>query len=285
MIVVRSFSMMEMVKNLWYPFVIVVVLLAFIPPANAAKKTKPKSYVSARSAVLVDGSNGKIIFSKDANKQILPASTTKVMTALLVLEKLPLDSYVTVSERAAGMQPSKLYLKAGEQYRVRDLLYGVLLNSGNDASVVLAEAVAGSEWDFVQLMNQRAGQLGARNTKFVNSSGLPSKAVQYSTAYDMSLIFRQALKNGFFRQTITMRYKSIYSKSGRRINLKSHNKMLFKSWKKTIFGKTGYTRAAKSCFVGHVAKGNKSLIVAVFGCTKRWDDIYRIVERYGGVDL
>ncbi|MBL8013301.1 MAG: D-alanyl-D-alanine carboxypeptidase [Candidatus Omnitrophica bacterium] len=244
-----------------------------------------RSTVTARGAVLVDTSNGKVLYSKDAHKRILPASTTKVMTALLVLEKLSLDSYVTVSERATGMQPSKLNLRAGEQYRVRDLLYGILLNSANDASVVLAEAVAGSEWDFVQMMNQRARQLGARNTKFANSSGLPSKTVQYSTAYDMYLIFRQALKNGFFKQAITMRYKSIYSRDGRKFNLKSHNKMLFKSWKRTIYGKTGYTRAARSCFVGHVTKGNRSLIVAVFGCTKRWDDIYRIVERYGGVDL
>lgn len=268
---------------------IILILSVFIiqaaQPAEAAKKSARKFYVTARGAVLVDGSNGKILFSKNAHKKILPASTTKVMTALLVLEKLSLDNYVTVSNRATGMQPSKLNLRAGEQYRVRDLLYGVLLNSANDASVVLAEAVAGSEWEFVSMMNQRAKRLGATNTKFANSNGLPSKSTQYSTAHDMYLIFREALKKNFFRETIKLRYKSIYSSNGRRINLRSHNKILFKGWKRPLYGKTGYTRAAKSCFVGYVQKGSRPMIIAVFGCTKRWEDIYRVVEKYGGIDL
>lgn len=271
-------------KRFFCSVLIGVFVLVQVPCVEAAKKTSRKFYTTARGAVLV-GANGKVLYSKNANKRVLPASTTKVMTALLVLEKLPLDSYVTVSSRATGMQPSKLHLRAGEQYRVRDLLYGVLLNSANDASVVLAEAVAGSEWAFVQMMNQRARKLGAKNTNFANSNGLPSKAAQYSTAYDMSLIFRQAMQSSFFREAIKFKYKTIYSKAGRRINLKSHNKILFKGWKTAIYGKTGYTRAARSCFVGHVVKGKKSMIIAVFGCTKRWDDIYRIVERYGGIDL
>ena len=233
----------------------------------------------------MDATNGKRLFSKNADKTILPASTTKVMTALLVLEKLSLNDYVTVSERAIGMQPSKLNLRAGEQYKVSDLLYGLLLNSANDASVVLAEAVAGSEWQFVQMMNQRARQLGAKNTRFANSNGLPSREMQYSSAYDMYLIFREALKKNFFRSAIELRYKTIYSRSGRQINLKSHNKILFKGWKKSVYGKTGYTRAARSCFVGYAQRGTHTLIITVFGCTKRWDDIQRVIERYGGVDL
>jgi len=270
-------------RNLIFILLFLSLIAAF--PAEAAKKSSRKFYVTARGAVFIDSSNGKKLFSKNADKRILPASTTKVMTALLVLEKLPLDGYVTVSQRATGMQPSKLNLRAGEQYKVRDLLYGLLLNSANDVSVVLAEAVAGSEWQFVQMMNQRARRLGAKNTKFANSNGLPSKTTQYSTAYDMYLIFREALRKDFFKNAIKLKYKAIYSKSGRRINLKSHNKILFKGWKQGIYGKTGYTRAAKSCFVGYTQKGSHTLIIAVFGCTKRWDDIQRVVERYGGVDL
>lgn len=270
-------------RNLIFVFLFYFLFAAL--PADAAKKSSRKFYVTAKGAALIDSTNGKTLFSKNANKRILPASTTKVMTALLVLEKLPLNSYVTVSARATGMQPSKLNLRAGERYRVKDLLYGVLLNSANDASVVLAEAIAGSEWQFVQMMNKRARRLGAKNTQFANSNGLPSKTRQYSTAYDMYLIFREALKKDFFKQAIKLKYKTIYSKNGRRINLKSHNKMLFKGWKRGIYGKTGYTRAARSCFVGYVQKGSRTLIIAVFGCTKRWDDIYRVIERYGGVDL
>lgn len=266
-------------------FIVLVFFLIAVVPVEAAKKNSRKFYATARGAIFVDSSNGKRLFSKNADKRILPASTTKVMTALLVLEKLPIDGYVTVSQRATGMQPSKLNLRAGEQYKVRDLLYGLLLNSANDASVVLAEAVAGSEWQFVTMMNQRARQLGAKNTNFANSNGLPSKKDQYSTAYDMYLIFREALKKTFFKDAVKLKYKVIYSKNGRRINLRSHNKILFKEWKQGVYGKTGYTRAAKSCFVGYTQKGSHTLIIAVFGCTKRWDDIQRIVERFGGVDL
>lgn len=266
---------------------VLIVSVSAVSVAQAAKKTTRKSgsYISARGAILMDAGTGKRLFAKNSNARLLPASTTKVMTALLVLEKLGLDDYVTVSSRAIGMQPSKLNMRPGDQYKVRDLLYAILLNSANDASVVLAEAVAGNEWKFVQMMNQRAVRLGAKNTRFANSNGLPSKAAQYSTAYDMALIFREALKKDFFRQAVKMKYRTIYSRSGRRHYLKSHNKMLFKGWKKGIYGKTGYTRAARACFVGHVQKGKRSLIVAVFGCSQRWDDIRRIIERYGGVDL
>jgi len=216
----------------------------------------------------------------------MPASTTKVMTALLVLEKLPLDRYVTVSPRATSVQPTKLSLKPGERYKVRDLLYAILLKSANDASVVLAEAVAGSEQNFVKLMNQRAKQIGAQHTKFANSHGLPSKRVsQYTTAYDMYLIFRQALKHPFFQSAIKLKYKTIYSQGERKIGLQSHNKMLFMGWRQKIYGKTGYTRSARACFVGTLQKGRSTLIIAVFGCTDRWDDIKYVVSHYGGVAL
>lgn len=267
-------------------FLFALIFTLFLSfPAYAAKKKARGFYTTARSAVLYNATTGKKVFAKNADKRILPASTTKIMTALLVLEKLSLDDTVAVSERATYMQPSKLNLRPGEKYKVRDLLYGLLLNSANDASVVLAEAVAGSEWKFVSMMNDRARQLGAKNTRFANSNGLPSKVSQYSSAYDMFLIFRAALKKDFFRQAITLKYRIIYSSDGRQINLKSHNKMLFKGWKKGVYGKTGYTRAAKSCFVGYTQRGKETLIIAVFGCTKRWDDIQRIIERYGGVDL
>lgn len=271
----------------WFVFFTLFVFVTSAAFAEGAKKktVKPTPYVSARGAVLMDAGRGKSLYAKNSRTRLLPASTTKVMTALLVLEKLGLDDYVTVSTRAVGMQPSKLNMRPGDKYKVRDLLYGILLNSANDASVALAEAVAGSEWKFVQMMNERARRLGAKNTKFANPNGLPSKASQYSTAHDMALIFREALKKDFFRQAIKMKYKTIYSRNGRRHYLKSHNKMLFKDWKKNVYGKTGYTRAARSCFVGYVQKGKRPLIVAVFGCSRRWDDIHRIIERYGGVDL
>lgn len=226
------------------------------------------------------------LFGKNVHEKVIPASTTKVMTALLVLEKLSLNDFVTVSHNATLPQPTKLNMRSGDQYRVRDLLYAILLNSANDASVVLAEAVAGSEKKFVEMMNARAKQIGAKHTKFANSHGLPTKKVsQYTTAYDMYMIFREALKFSFFREAIKMKYRTIYSKSGQKHALRSHNKILFKEWKKKIYGKTGYTRSAGPCFVGTIQKGDSTLIVAAFGCPKRWDDIKYVVTKYGGISL
>lgn len=256
-------------------------LLSFSPSLDARKNE-----VSCKSVIFSDSTRIKRLYGKDVHKIILPASTTKVMTALLVLERLSLDSYVTVRKTAPRVQPTKINLKPGQQYKVRDLLYAILIKSANDASIVLAEAVSGSEAKFVKLMNQRAKKLGARHTRFANSNGLPTKKQrQYSTAYDMYLIFRQALKYRFFNQAIKIKTKAIYSKSGHKITLISHNKILFKKWKRKIYGKTGYTRAAGACFIGTLPKGKSTLIIGVFNCSDRWNDIKHIVSKYGGIAL
>ena len=265
----------------------VVICAVFLIWAGVGGATATARYrVTCRSAIFSNSTKVKRYYGKRVHAKVLPASTTKVMTALLVLEKLPLDKYVVVSRRATRVQPTKLYLRPGERYRVRDLLFAILLKSANDASVVLAEAVAGNEQAFVRLMNQRARQLGARHTRFANAHGLPSpKGTQYTTAYDMYLIFRQALKHAFFRKAIKYRYKTIISQSGRKIRLKSHNKILFNGWKRKIYGKTGYTRAARSCFIGTLQHKGDTLIVGVFGCSRRWEDIRHIVSSYGLIRL
>ena len=242
--------------------------------------------VSAKAALVMEIDTERKLYAKDITRKILPASTTKLLTAILVLEKLRLDDYVTISPRAAAALPSKINAEAGDKFRVRDLLYAVLLNSANDAAVALAEAAAGSVEQFVAMMNARAVQIGAHSTLFANPHGLPEDDdPQYSTAYDMALIFREALKNSFFREVIQQRYKKIVSQNGKSILLRSHNKCLFKSWRKDVYGKTGYTRAAQSCFVGYFEQKGKVFIVAVFGCQRRWDDIKYLVEHYGGVRL
>lgn len=264
-------------------------LLLFLPSQAMAAKTKKKAkkryQVSAKSAILVNTSKTSRLYGKNVHTKVLPASTTKVMTALVVLEKLPLDKMVTVSKNATGVQPTKAGLIPGEKYSVYDLLHAALMQSANDATVVLAEAVAGSEWKFVQLMNQRAKQLGARHTKFANSNGLPTKTSQYSTAYDMYLILKAALKYPVFREILTRKSKTITSKDGRNIALKSYNKLLFKNWKKDIYGKTGYTRKAQQCFLGYAQNGKNFFIIGVFGCSKRWQDIRYILTKYGGLRL
>lgn len=260
---------------------LVITIFVLIPIVVTAKYA-----VTCKAVIFSDSTKVVRLYGKDVHKRVLPASTTKVMTALLVMEKLPLNKYITVNKRATYAEPSKLYLKPGERYKVKDLLYAILLKSANDATIVLGEAVAGSETNFVKMMNKRAKKLGANHTKFANSNGLPSnKNTQYTTAYDMYLIFRHALRHKFFREAITLKYKTIYSEHGRKFLLKSHNKILFNDWKKKLYGKTGYTHAAKACFIGTIKKGKSTLIIGVFGCSKRWDDIKHVVSKYGKISL
>jgi len=255
------------------------------PSKNSQRKKSGAHVISARSALLMNLKSGDRLYSKDIRRKILPASTTKVMTAILVLEKLNLDDYVVISPKAAAALPSKIYAEVGDKYRVRDLLYAALLKSANDVSVALAEAVAGSEDKFVAMMNRRAEKIGARSTLFANPHGLPDDEPQYSTAYDMALILREAMKKPIFREIMETKYKKIVSQKGKAILLQSHNKCLFKGWKNNVYGKTGYTNAARACFVGYFNKGKEVFIVAVFGCSERWDDIKALVERVAGVDL
>ena len=267
----------------------IFVVILVLPPEGQAYRAvvhhRGPYRVSANTALLWDPATNQRYFDLAADREVFPASTTKVLTALLVLENLPLDKFVTVSAHATQVPQTKLGLRVGESYRVRDLLYGLLLKSANDAAVVLAEAVGGSEGKFVSMMNARAAQLGALHSHFANPHGLPSQGTQFTTAADMSRIFVQALKNDFFRQAITYKYFVIYSKEGHRCFLKSHNKILFSNWKKSVFGKTGWTIEAQSCFVGYIPKGNGILVIAVYGCHRRWTDMKYIIERYGGINL
>ena len=279
-----------MLKFLRVALIAVLVAILISPGEGLAYRhfffrSRGPYHLTANTALLWDPASRQRYFDLGADREVFPASTTKVLTALLVLENLSLDKYVTVSVHATQVPQTKLSLRAGETYRVRDLLYGLILKSANDAAVVLAEAVAGSEGKFVDMMNARARQIGATHSRFANPHGLPSLGTQYTTASDMALIFTEALKNNFFRQAITLKYLVIYSTQGHRIFLKSHNKSLFLNWKHHVFGKTGYTREAQSCFVGYIPRGNGILVIAVYGCHKRWTDMKYILEHYGHINI
>ena len=274
-----------MIRWLWL-FPLGLSISSLLSASSFAAGKNKIDRISAQSALLSNLKGGQPLFSKNTDRRVHPASTTKVMTALLVLEHLSLNAIVSVPSTAVNVAPSKIDLASGEQYKVSDLLYALLLNSANDASIVLARAVCGSEQEFVKLMNNRARQLGAAHTRFANSNGLPSPhKTQYTTANDMARIFKEALKHSFFRKIINAPYKTIYSQAGRKIPLKNHNKMLFTRWGDNIYGKTGYTRAARACFVGYTTKGKDTFIIAVFGCSRRWEDIRYIMQHYGKTAL
>jgi len=270
--------------------VLIAILIAVLvfPDFTLARLSyrHPGEYrLTANTALLWDPATRERYFDRGADREVFPASTTKILTAILVLENLPLDKYVTVSVHATQVPQTKLGLRPGQSFRVRDLLYGLILRSANDAAVVLAEAVAGSEGKFVDMMNVRARQIGAMHTHFANPHGLPSAGPQFTTASDMALLFAQALKSDFFRQAITLKYLTISSGAGQRYFLKSHNRSLFLNWKRHVFGKTGYTIEAQSCFVGYIPRVNGILIIAVYGCRKRWTDMKYIIEHYGRITL
>src|SRR3989338_4304907 len=247
---------------------------------NISGVSKGNISITAESAVLMDPFTKRVIYSKNPHKKLPHASTAKIMTALVVLKKGHLKKEITVSKFASSMEPSKIYIREGEIYFMKDLLKAILMNSGNDASVALAESVSGSEKDFVELMNKTAKATGARNTNLKNSSGLPAKG-QYSTAYDLSLMVRQAMKDRNFVDIMRMKYSEIGETTGsRRIKLRNHNKSLWKDKPYELFGKTGYTKKAGHCFAGYIQYSRwRKVIVVILKSKKMWSDLEILAGR------
>lgn len=230
--------------------------------------------ISAVSAIVMDAESGRVIYAKAPDRPRQPASTIKVLTGLVALERLDEGDTVAVSRRAARMPRSKIYLDPRKKYQAGDLINAVLLASANDASVALAEKIAGSEQRFAELMTRKARELGARNTICKTASGLTVRG-QQSTARDLVVIFNEAMDHEDF----AARVKQLKAMTSEGQLLSNHNKALWK-----IFGaeggKTGYTYAAKQTYVGKFRRGDDSLLVAIMGSKTMWNDVRRLVE-YG----
>lgn len=237
-------------------------------------------YITAYSAVLMNAWNKKVVYSKNPYVKLAPASTTKIMTALVVLKKSALDKKVAVSRYATFAPPSKVGIKRGEEYSTEDMLKALLLNSGNDASVALAESVAGTEKNFVNMMNEMARKIGCRNTNFKTSNGLPAKG-QYSTAYDLALIMREAVKDKRLLDILRIKTADITElNSGRCIKLRNHNKSLWKDAPYLILGKTGYTIRARQCFLGYINYDKRhNLIIVILKGKKLWPDMRELAKK------
>jgi len=223
--------------------------------------------IKSRAAVVMDAVTGRVLYAKNPEHYLMPASTTKLMTALVVLENASLSDVVTVSRRAANTAPAKVGLKRGDKVTIETLLYATLVKSANDAAVALAEAVAGSEAEFVKLMNRKAVEIGADNTKFINANGLPGKG-QYITAYDLSQIMRQAIQYPVLKEILGTRVTEVSTRSGKTIFIKNTNRLLW-SDEDIVGGKTGYTRQARHCFVFAGEREKDTIIVALLGAPSR----------------
>ncbi|HSV05149.1 MAG TPA: D-alanyl-D-alanine carboxypeptidase family protein, partial [Candidatus Binatus sp.] len=227
---------------------VVWVVFAAIIPATGAAADGPR--LTARAAIIMDATSGEVIWDRNGSEPLPPASTTKIMTAILAIESGRLDETVRVSEHAAETAPSKINLKPGQRLRVRSLLYALLLNSANDAADVIAEGLADSEEEFADRMNAKARQIGATTAHFVNPHGLTAPGHRAS-ARDLALIFRYGLRLPTFREVLGTRSTevAVEAPSVHWISLHSHNRLL-SGYTYPVIGKTGYTRPARRCFVG-----------------------------------
>lgn len=261
-----------MKKNVIMVSIIFTLLLGVNIPVFAEEENSEQDQLNlaseAETAILMERDTGEVLFDKNADEKLPPASMTKIMTLLIIMEELEngnlsYDETIRISERAASMGGSQIFLEEGEEMTVEDLLKGVAVASGNDASVALAERIAGSEEAFVTKMNKKVEELGLKNTKFKNSTGLPAED-HYSTSYDMAIIAKELLKY----EKITD-YTSIYEDYLRKGEenefwLVNTNKLV-KFYPGVDGLKTGFTNEAKYCLTATAEKNDMRVITVVMG--------------------
>ena len=250
-------------KRLWFTLVL-AVLFSFpsIPAAAVSQKRIP-----AKAAVVMDDS-GAVLFAKFPNARLAPASTVKLVTAMVAIDSLDPATTVMISKKAGKVRSIKPRLHPDEVMTVSDLLHLSLMKSINSAAVALAEATAGSESEFVARMNRKAKEIGASNTLFANASGLPGKGTQYTTASDLALIMKAALCYPLIREILGKKEYLIRTAAGRDILLENSNDLLWRQ-DNVIGGKTGYTGNARHCFVCAINTEKGPLFTAVLGARSR----------------
>lgn len=214
---------------------------------------------TAKSTIVMDSDSGRILYEKNANQKRLIASITKIMTAIVAIEEGDLTEKITVGEEVLSMYGTNIYVEVGEKMKLRDLLYGLLLRSGNDASVVIAKAIAGSEEKFVNLMNKKAQEIGMKNTIFKNPHGLDEETENYSTAYDMALLSKYAYKNKTYRNIVSTDKYEV--STGKKTYLWYNRNKLLTTYEYCTGGKNGYTPRAGKTLVTTASKNGLNLTI------------------------
>jgi len=227
--------------------------------------------LSAHAAVLIEADSGEVIFEKNADKRLPMASTTKIMTAVTVLENASPDDLVVVAEKACGIEGSSIYLVPGEELTIGDLLYALMLESANDAATALACAVSGSIEDFAALMNETADKIGLADSHFTNPHGLDDEA-HYTTAADLARLASYAMKNPEFAKIVSTEKNTIPSSDGEGLRyLSNHNRLLGMS--EDVNGvKTGFTKRSGRCLVSSAQRGGVSVIAVTLNAPDDWND-------------
>ena len=227
--------------------------------------------ISAKKAIVVDAQTGRVLYAQGENDRALIASTTKIMTALIICEQCNVLDRVKIPKEAVGIEGSSMYLQEGEVLTLQELLYGLMLRSGNDAAVALAIYCGGTVEGFAQLMNDKAHRLGMENTHFSNPNGLDAPD-HYSTARDMAVLAAYAMENPIFRQTVSTKSVTI----GNRV-IQNHNKLLWR-----VEGadgvKTGFTKAAGRILVSSTTREGRRIIVVTMDDPNDWLDHEKLIE-------
>lgn len=249
---------------------LLLVLIFIIPFKIKAYET------SATSAILMDTNNNRILYATNIHDVRSVASISKIMTAVVAIESGKMDDIVTIGEEISTAYGSGIYIKQGEELTLKDLVYGLMLRSGNDAALAIAHYVGGSVDKFVEMMNQKAKQIGMKNTTFNNPSGLDQEKGNYSTAYDMAILTSYAMKNDDYKQiTKTKRYKL-------KTNLNyydwTNKNRLLLSYKYTTGGKTGFTEKARRTLVTTASKNNMNLVVVTLNDGNDFEDHKSLYE-------
>lgn len=262
---------MKKLKIIFFIFIFLMQFIIFISPSYADSDNL-KTYCP--SCILIEANTGKILYEKNSNDVRFPASTTKIMTAILTVENCNLDDVATVSHNAVYSIPydyTHASLKEGEELTIEQLLYALMIPSANDAAIVLAEHISGSVEEFAKLMNKRAEELGCKNTHFVNPNGIHSKD-HTSTSYDLALMGKFAMQNSIIRKIVsttqfTLPATNKYSKADRTFNnsndlLNTYSRYYYEG---TTGVKTGYTGEAGNCIIASAKKNDFEVILVVLG--------------------
>ncbi len=237
--------------------------------------------VTSPSAIVMDQKTGRIFYEKNIHEKRRIASITKIMTAIIAIESGKLNETVRVSEQAVRTEGSSVYLMPGEKIKLEDLVYGLMLRSGNDAAVAIAEHVGGSVEGFVFLMNEKAQQIGMKNTHFANPHGLDDHEDHYSTAYDMAILTKYAMENETFRKISAAKVHYAPDPNGDwQRKWVNKNRLLTELYKYSTGGKTGYTKRAKRTLVSTASKDGMDLIAVTLNNPSQsdWTDHIRMFE-------
>lgn len=256
------------------------LLLALLIFSQFPFKTEAYHFdVSAKSAILIEQESGRILYAKDAYTKRKIASITKIMTAIIAIESGKLKDEVKIRKQHTHIEGSSIYLEKGEIITIEDLVYGLMLRSGNDAAVAIADYIGGSVDGFVYLMNEKAKQLGMHDTHFSNPHGLDTTDDHYSTAYDMAILTQYAMKNETFQKIFGTKFYKSHTINDENIRYwKNKHKLVTSLYKYATGGKTGYTKKARRTLVTTANKNDMTLIAVTLDAPNDWNDHINMFE-------